>query len=166
MISNFRLFYSNQTIFLLQIPIYKGAAESLVHCDLPDVEPFHGADGMCDLDDVDGPDFPNNIDAMAQPENAVEMINKIVMSVSFDPRYLQTSQLILFCFSQRPKQVTIIGIGPLTNIALALKTYPELADNLKDIYVMGGNYNGSLKLRLFNANNNFLIDNFNLCLYN
>lgn len=46
------------------------------------MEPFHGNDGMCDIDGVDGPDFPNDIDKMTQDGNAIEMINKIVMSVS------------------------------------------------------------------------------------
>lgn len=33
-------------------------------------------------------------------------------------------------------------IGPLTNIALAIKTFPEIIDNIKDIFIMGGNHKG------------------------
>lgn len=34
-------------------------------------------------------------------------------------------------------------IGPLTNIALAIKTFPEIIDNIKDIFIMGGNHKGN-----------------------
>lgn len=48
-----------------------------------------------------------------------------------------------FVVVQRPREITLIGIGPLTNLALAFKTYPGLEHNVKDIFIMGGNYNGN-----------------------
>lgn len=39
----------------------------------------------------------------------------------------------------KPKQITLIALGPLTTLALAMKTYSDLAENIKDIYIMGGN---------------------------
>lgn len=39
---------------------------------------------------------------------------------------------------EHPKQVTIIAIGPLTNLALAAKIEPTFLDNLDQIVVMGG----------------------------
>lgn len=42
--------------------------------------------------------------------------------------------------------MTLICIGPLTNLALALKTYDDIRDNVKEVYVMGGNYNGEYNL--------------------
>lgn len=38
-----------------------------------------------------------------------------------------------------PKQITVIALGPLTTLALAMKTYSNLAENIKEIYIMGGN---------------------------
>lgn len=34
--------------------------------------------------------------------------------------------------------ITLVPIGPLTNIALLLKTYPEVKSNIKEIVLMGG----------------------------
>ena len=34
--------------------------------------------------------------------------------------------------------ITIVAIGPLTNIALLLATYPEVKSNIKQIVIMGG----------------------------
>jgi inosine-uridine nucleoside N-ribohydrolase len=43
-----------------------------------------------------------------------------------------------------PGKVRLVCLAPLTNIALALKTYAEFSANLKDIYVMGGNSTGKM----------------------
>jgi purine nucleosidase len=37
-----------------------------------------------------------------------------------------------------PGQVTLIAIGPLTNIALALRRYPQLVSQVRDFVIMGG----------------------------
>ena len=37
-----------------------------------------------------------------------------------------------------PKEITIVAIGPLTNIALLLKMYPEIEKDIKEIVLMGG----------------------------
>lgn len=43
---------------------------------------------------------------------------------------------------QRPHQISLVCLGPLTNIALALKTYPEIKKNIRDVFIMGGNFKG------------------------
>lgn len=30
----------------------------------------------------------------------------------------------------------------MTNIALAIKTYPEIKENIKEVFIMGGNFRG------------------------
>ncbi|SET20053.1 nucleoside hydrolase [Anaerobranca gottschalkii] len=37
-----------------------------------------------------------------------------------------------------PKEITLIGVGPLTNIAMAIKKDPSLAEKVREICVMGG----------------------------
>ena len=37
-----------------------------------------------------------------------------------------------------PGQITLIAVGPLTNVALALRRYPELVSQVKDLVIMGG----------------------------
>ncbi|WP_428945085.1 nucleoside hydrolase [Pantoea sp. FN060301] len=37
-----------------------------------------------------------------------------------------------------PGQITLVAIGPLTNVALALERYPEMAEAVQEIAIMGG----------------------------
>ncbi len=39
---------------------------------------------------------------------------------------------------QRPRELTIVAIGPLTNLAIALRTDPAFARNVKQLVIMGG----------------------------
>ena len=39
-------------------------------------------------------------------------------------------------------EVTIVAIGPLTNIAIAMKSHPNLASKIKELFIMGGNMEG------------------------
>ena len=47
-------------------------------------------------------------------------------------------QCIVDTINARPGQVTIMAIGPLTNVAMALRQEPGLAAKVKQIYIMGG----------------------------
>lgn len=37
------------------------------------------------------------------------------------------------------EKITLVGVGPLTNIGMALRMAPDIADNIEEIYIMGGN---------------------------
>jgi len=39
---------------------------------------------------------------------------------------------------ERPREVTLVAIGPLTNIAQAIRAEPEFAANVKQLVIMGG----------------------------
>jgi inosine-uridine nucleoside N-ribohydrolase len=52
------------------------------------------------------------------------------------------AQLIRRIVRSSPGEISIVGVGPLTNVALALKSDPELASQIKEIVVMGGSLSG------------------------
>ncbi len=51
---------------------------------------------------------------------------------------LTAAQFIVETVMARPGEVTLVPIGPLTNIALALKLEPRLAQTVKQVVLMGG----------------------------
>lgn len=51
-------------------------------------------------------------------------------------------QLIRRMVRQSPGQISIVAIGPLTNVALALRDEPQLASQIRGITVMGGSLSG------------------------
>ena len=53
--------------------------------------------------------------------------------------------------------VTLLCLGPLTNIALALRLNPLLPSQMKDVVIMGGNYRGVGNMTL-TAEFNFFCD--------
>ena len=44
------------------------------------------------------------------------------------------------------EKVTLVTMGPLTNVAMLLKTYPEVINNIDEIVAMGGSYNSGNQL--------------------
>ena len=40
-----------------------------------------------------------------------------------------------------PGEITLVAIGPLTNVALAMQLYPQMASAVKQIVIMGGAFN-------------------------
>lgn len=101
----------------MQIPIYKGASDSLLPKPV-DKNPFHGMDG---LGDICNKTLPTDM-SLIQEQHAVTAIYDLVIN--------------------NPNLITIISVGPLTNLALAYKMYPEIASQIKDIFIMGGNHLG------------------------
>jgi len=53
-----------------------------------------------------------------------------------DPR--PAHQFIAETLAARPGEITIVAVGPLTNIALALQNHPEITKTAKNVVVMGG----------------------------
>ncbi|GCC27767.1 hypothetical protein chiPu_0006193 [Chiloscyllium punctatum] len=50
-------------------------------------------------------------------------------------------------FQTQTLQVSLIAVGPLTNVALAIKMDPTFSTKLKHLYIMGGNMEGTEKAR-------------------
>ncbi|XP_055608123.1 nucleoside hydrolase-like [Uranotaenia lowii] len=100
----------------LDVPVYKGAEEPLL-TPVPEKDKhFHGVDGFGDLD-FDTPD-----EALLQSEHAVNELYRRL--------------------NEQPGEISLIFIGPLTNLALCLKMYPDVRTKIKDLFVMGGNRHG------------------------
>jgi len=50
-------------------------------------------------------------------------------------------ELIKDLVMQNPGEINIVAIGPLTNIAMLVRLYPQVVENVKHIYIMGGAIN-------------------------
>jgi purine nucleosidase len=65
---------------------------------------------------------------------------------------------------EHPKELTLLTLGPLTNIATALRHYPEFFDDLKKIVMMGGTltpFIGFLMNRMFFDKMKSFVSEFN-----
>lgn len=108
-------------------------------------EEYHGSDGFGDVY-TDQPDT-----GRLQEEHAVCALHRITsedpgnMSYNHAHRIynikLNAFYLSTICFNQ--DNVSVICLGPLTNIAMAIKMYLEFTNNVKEFFVMGGNSTGN-----------------------
>jgi purine nucleosidase len=97
---------------LTGVPIVAGSAHPLVRtlATAPDI---HGESGL------DGP-APVPLTAELTPGHGPQFLAETVLA--------------------DPGRVTVVATGPLTNLALALRLYPELADAVQRVVLMGGSY--------------------------
>jgi inosine-uridine nucleoside N-ribohydrolase len=51
-----------------------------------------------------------------------------------------SSDLLIDCIMKHPGKVTILALGPLTNLALAVKKTPEIVAKVKEVIAMGGTF--------------------------
>lgn len=97
----------------LDIPVFRGSGEPLQASKIHAGE-FHGKDGLGDVPDPDAPGLE-----LLQNESAMQAIIRMA--------------------DENPGEVTLVGTGPLSNLALAVKLDPSLPKKLKALYIMGGN---------------------------
>jgi pyrimidine-specific ribonucleoside hydrolase len=92
------------------IPVAAGASRPLLE-DARNAAHVHGTDGLADL---------NLPKSRRRPEaaHAVEVLRREILA--------------------SPTPVTLVPLAPMTNIALLLRTYPEVAANIERIVFMGG----------------------------
>ena len=96
------------------VPVAGGAQHPL-NQKLITAQFWHGKNGLAG---VDLPPSKCKADARFGPDLIIEMVHKY------------------------PHQITLIPVGPLTNIALALSKDPGIAFLVKDIVIMGGSITG------------------------
>ena len=92
------------------VPVTAGSAAPLVRSAFT-AERVHGNDGLR------GAPVPHST-AKPRPGHAVDFIIDAIMSA--------------------PREITLVAVGPLTNIALALRRQPALVKSVRDFVVMGG----------------------------
>lgn len=87
-------------------------------CDRPLVRPLRTAGNIHGETGLDGPVFAGAPEVPLDPRHAVDLIVELVLA--------------------HPGEVTLIPVGPLTNVATALRREPRLAGALAGISLMGG----------------------------
>ncbi|MEM7357993.1 MAG: nucleoside hydrolase [Pseudomonadota bacterium] len=93
------------------IPVAAGASDPLILERFPAPDFVHGKDGMGNLN----LSAPKN---QPQPESAAEFIVRSA--------------------NEMPGEISLVAIGPLTNIALALRLDPMLPEKIRELVIMGG----------------------------
>lgn len=115
------------TVLGRDIPVVKGAEKPLLR-ELKTAPEAHGESGM------DGP-FIEEVRGKAVQETALSFYKRIL---------------------EKEDKVTIVAIGPLTNLALLFRAYPELKEKIECISLMGGSvYSGNITSK---AEFNFYVD--------
>jgi purine nucleosidase len=94
------------------VPVYLGAESALLTAMPPEEAHVHGDDGLGDW-----PDRP-----------------PLQGEIETEPAALALVRLI----NSAPGEMTLIALGPLTNVAMALKLDPHLPGKLKRFVIMGG----------------------------
>ena len=105
-----------------------GGAQHPLNQKLITAQFWHGKNGLAD---VELPPSKCKADPRFGPDLIIEMIHKF------------------------PHEITLIPVGPLTNIALAVSKDPSIAGLVKDIVIMGGsitggNVNGAAEANIYN----------------
>ena len=93
------------------IPVYSGAATPLIPEKSQNAPEIHGSDGLGNLD------FPES-NIKAENENAISFIIRTLMN------------------SEEP--IDWITLGPLTNVALAIREEPRIINKIKMLTMMAG----------------------------
>jgi inosine-uridine nucleoside N-ribohydrolase len=55
-----------------------------------------------------------------------------------EPVSLHAVDLIISKVMQYPGEITLVAIGPLTNVALSIAKEPKIAENIRELIIMGG----------------------------
>ncbi|XP_036969464.1 inosine-uridine preferring nucleoside hydrolase [Acanthopagrus latus] len=114
------------------IPVFRGSGSALVGASRSPTDHF-GTDGLGDVIKEKDPKWEEKI----QKEHAVSAMIRLV--------------------TENQNQVSLVALGPLTNLALAVRLDPCFPQKLKDLYIMGGNMEGKGNVSLC-AEFNFAMD--------
>ncbi len=92
------------------VPTYAGASQPILR-DLRTAQDVHGADGMGDI--------------------GLPLTGRV-------PADGWAPQVIIDTIRANPGEITLVAIGPLTNVAIALLMAPDIANKVERVVIMGG----------------------------
>lgn len=95
----------------VNIPVFKGCAKPLRKDPLPFPDFVHGVDGFGNLD-------------LKPAEGQLSS--------------LDSAEFIIEQVQKYPNEITLVAIGPLTNLATVIERAPELVNKVKRVVLMGG----------------------------
>jgi len=113
--------------------------------------------GRCDVTVAGGAQHPLNQKLITAQfwhgKNGLANVELPPTKCKADPRF--GPDLIIEMVHKYPHEITLIPVGPLTNIALAVSKDPSIAALVKDIVIMGGsitggNVNGAAEANIYN----------------
>jgi inosine-uridine nucleoside N-ribohydrolase len=113
--------------------------------------------GRCDVVVAGGAQHPLNQKLITAQfwhgKNGLANVELPPSACKADPRF--GPDLIIEMVHKYPHEITLIPVGPLTNIALAVSKDPSIAALVKDIVIMGGsisggNVNGAAEANIYN----------------
>jgi inosine-uridine nucleoside N-ribohydrolase len=100
--------------------------------------------GRCDVPVAGGAQHPLNQKLITAQfwhgKNGLADVELPASKCKADPRF--GPDLIIEIIHKYPHEITLIPVGPLTNIALAVSKDPGIASLVKDIVIMGGSITG------------------------
>jgi inosine/uridine nucleosidase len=97
-----------------EIPVAGGAVRPLVQRSMT-AELFHGQNGLLN---IQLPEPKMKADTRFGPDLMIELVRK------------------------HPREITLVALGPLTNLALAIVKDPEIVPLVKEVVIMGGSLSG------------------------
>ncbi len=98
---------------LTNVPVYAG-------CDRPIVRPVEVAEDIHGDSGLDGVELPEPVTQVGD-QHAIDYIIDTVMN-------------------NEPNTITLVPTGPLTNIAMAVRKEPRIAERVQEVVLMGGGY--------------------------
>ncbi|XP_014874169.1 inosine-uridine preferring nucleoside hydrolase [Poecilia latipinna] len=115
------------------IPVFQGSAGPLVGVSWSPFSDHFGGDGLGDVLEDKDPQWKEKI----QQEHAVNAMIRLA--------------------SKYENQVSLVALGPLTNLALAVRLDPRFPQKLGELFIMGGNMEGKGNVTIC-AEFNFAMD--------
>jgi pyrimidine-specific ribonucleoside hydrolase len=74
----------------------------------------------------------------AEWRTTIETVDELGLPEGGDPAEEDAVALFTSAIQDSPEPVTVLALGPLTNVGAALEATPALAENIEMVYVMGG----------------------------
>ena len=109
------------------VAVAKGAAVPTAQAPLPHADFVHGADGIGNI-------YPGS--TPGQPAVESMMLNPQARHANTEAK--DAADFIIESARQFPGEVTLVAIGPLTNVAEAYRREPRLPELLAGLVIMGG----------------------------